>query len=216
MFKKLFKKEFAVEGHIREYLDNINLTRDRFQKAFEVYLNKGLCGDFDFFLKQTHKAESRADDVRYQIQSLMYEKALIPDSRGDILGFLEALDEVPGQMQRILFLIKTQQIVTPDFLVPNFKELIEISLNSCDVLFNQVISLLESRSDIKSKMAEIDQMESLCDHIERRLITDIFQSDLDPFCKLQLRDVVVHIGDISDFADRVSRRVYIISCKRKV
>ena len=65
-------------------------------------------------------------------------------------------------------------------------------------------------------MSEIDQNESHCDHIERLIITKLFESDIDPFQKLQIKDLVDRMGEIADQTDRVSKRVNIISMKRSV
>jgi len=47
-------------------------------------------------------------------------------------------------------------------------------------------------------------------------MTKIFDSDIDPFQKLQLKELAIIMGEISDQADRVSKRVHIISLKRRV
>ncbi len=216
MFKFLFKKEQQVEQLIYRYLENLKITHEHFQNATNLYLERGPCQDFDFLIEQTHKMESKADDIRNEIETMMYEKALVPESRGDILGLLEAIDRIPGLFERILYMTQTQRLNIPDFLVADIKELIRVSLECCDVLIKQVRKLFRKSEAIKSLVVTIDDNESHCDHIERRIITKIFDSDLDPFQKLQLKEMVIQIGEISDQADRVSRRVYIISIKRRV
>lgn len=96
MFKFIFSKEKQAQEALLQYLDVLKAAHENFQKAMEVYIEKGLCEDFSYMLEQTHKWESRADDIRYAIENVMYEKALLPESRGDILGLLESIDELPG------------------------------------------------------------------------------------------------------------------------
>ena len=216
MFQFLFKKEQQVEQLIYQYLDSLKMAEDNFLKAMNVYFQKGFCDEFDFLIEQTHKVESKADDTRYEIETMMYAKALIPESRGDVLGLLEALDQIPGLFELILYMIQTQRLRIPDFLVLDIKELIRVSLECCDLLIKEVEALFKKSGDIRALVSNIDNNESHCDHIERRIITRIFDSDLDPFLKLQLKEMVIQLGEISDQADRVSRRVYIISTKRRV
>jgi predicted phosphate transport protein (TIGR00153 family) len=216
MFQFLFKKEQQVEQLIYQYLDSLKMAQDNFLTAMNVYFEKGFCEDFDFLIEQTHKVESKADDTRYEIETMMYAKALIPESRGDVLGLLEAIDQIPGLFELILYMIQTQRLSTPDFLVLDIKELIRVSLECCDLLIKEVEALFKKSGDIRSLVSNIDNNESQCDHIERRIITRIFDSDLDPFQKLQLKEMVIQLGEISDQADRVSRRVHIISTKRRV
>jgi predicted phosphate transport protein (TIGR00153 family) len=216
MFRFLFKKEHQVEQLIYGYLGNLKMVRENFLKAMNVYFEKGFCEDFEFLIEQTHKLESKADDTRYEIETLMYAKALIPESRGDILGLLEAIDQIPGLFELILYMIQTQRLAVPDFLVLDVRELLGVSLQCCDLLVKEVEALFRKSEEIRSLVATIDNNESHCDHIERRIITRIFDSDLDPFQKLQLKEMVIQMGEISDQTDRVSRRVHIISVKRQV
>jgi len=211
-----FKKQRQVESLIYQYLDNIKITQEYFANAVNACLEKCADGNFDFLTEQTHKFESKADDIREEIKTLMYGKALIPESRGDIMGLMEAIDAIPSLFQLILYMIKTQKLVIPDFIATDIKELIEVSLRSCDLLVEEVEELFKKGKTIRELVAKIDLNESHCDHIERRIITKIFDSDIDPFIKLQLNSLVVRMGDISDHADRVSKRVNIISMKRRV
>jgi predicted phosphate transport protein (TIGR00153 family) len=216
MFKFLFKKEHQIEELIYKYLENIKMTQESFSKALDDCFFDPYCDNFDFYIQQTHKYESRADDIREEIKDLMYRKALIPDSRGDIMGLVETLDEIPGLFETTLYIIQTQKLVLPEFIVKDFTELLRFTLESCDILLKQVEALFRKTDDMKAFTSKIDRIESHCDHIERRIVTRIFDSELDPFEKLQLKELVIHVGNVSDQADRVSRRIYIISIKRRV
>ena len=216
MLKMFSKKQRQIESLIYSYLDNLKITEKRFTEALNTCLKEGVSSDFDFLAEQTHKFESKADDIREEIKALMYGKALIPESRGDIMGLLESIDEIPRIFELLLHMIETQKLVIPGFIVSDIKELIEISLESCDLLFKQVSALFKKSEELRSLVSTIDHNESHCDHIERRVITKIFDSDIDPFQKLQLKELIVNMGEISDQADRVSKRVNIISMKRHV
>ncbi len=216
MFDFLFKKERTLETHIFKYLESFRLTQENFARAFQSCLLDSGCDKFQFYLEQTHKFESRADDIREDIKNLMYGKALIPESRGDIMGLIEALDELPGLFEDVLYAIATEQISLPAFLHQDIREMVEYSLQSVELVAQEVEALFRKNEDIMELAKVIDQNESHCDHIERRLVTSLFQSDLDPFMKLQLKDLFILLGSISDQADRVSRRIHIINIKRRV
>jgi predicted phosphate transport protein (TIGR00153 family) len=192
------------------------MSQQSFDEALNTCLEDGVCDHFDFLTEQTHKFESKADDIREEINTLMYGKALIPESRGDIMGLLEAIDQIPRLFEVILYMIKTQRLVIPDFFILDVKELTEVSLESCDLMIKQIEALFKKTAGMEALVSTIDHNESHCDHIERRIITKIFDSDLDPFEKLQLKEMIVHMGDISDQADRVSKQVNILSMKRRV
>jgi predicted phosphate transport protein (TIGR00153 family) len=216
MFKFLFKKERQVQELIFKYLDNLKKTQEHFEKAMDCYFDFGLGENCDFLIAQTHKFESRADDLRNDIIEMMYSKVLIPESRGDIFRLLESLDLILDHFEAVLFMVQGQKIRIPAFVVPELREFIRVSLECCDLVFRQVEAYFKKTEDIKPLVSTIDSHESRCDHMEREIVSKIFDSDMGPFPKLQLKELVGKIGEISDQADRVSRSVYIINIKRRV
>lgn len=216
MLRFFFKKQRQIESLIYSYLDNLRMSQQHFSEALNICLEEGICGDLDFQTGLTHKFESKADDIREEIKAIMYGKALLPESRGDIMGLLEAMDEVPRLFELVLHMINTQKLLIPEFLIPNIKELLSLCLESCELMLKQVETLIKRTGGIRAFVSTIDHNESHCDHIERRIITKLFDSDLDPFQKLQLKEMIVNVAEISDQVDRVSKRVNIISMKRRV
>ncbi|MBW2661753.1 MAG: DUF47 family protein [Deltaproteobacteria bacterium] len=156
MFNFLFKKENRVEVLIFEYLDLLKLTQESFLEALNSCLEDDKCDEFDFLITQTHKHESKADDICDEINDLMYSKALIPDSRGDIMQLLESIDMIPHYFERVLFVMQTQNLTIPEFLVLDVKDLIRISLECCDLLSKQLALHLKQKLGIRSILSTID------------------------------------------------------------
>jgi predicted phosphate transport protein (TIGR00153 family) len=216
MLNFFFKKELQLEKLIYNYLENLGMIQKHFVKAMNICLKEGASDDFCFLVDQTHKFESRADDLRDEINELMYSRALIPESREDIMALLERVDAIPRSFEQILNMIRTQQIFFPQYLVLDIQELIRVSMESCDLMAKQIDVMIKKKEGIRTLMSTIDQNESHCDHIERRIIVKLFESDLEPFLKLQLKELVIVLGEISDQVDRVSKRVNIMTMKRRV
>jgi predicted phosphate transport protein (TIGR00153 family) len=217
MFKILFRKQHQVQALIMEYLEALKKTQEHFTLALETCLTDDkACGDFGFLSDETHRFESQADDVREQIKTLMYSKILLPESRGDILRLLDGIDHIPRYMEITLNMIKTQMLVIPDFLVADIRELLGASLEACELMSQQVEDLFKRNGQIKELVSIIDEKESQCDKIERRLISTIFESDLDGFQKLQLKELVIYLGEISDHVDVISKQINIMNLKRRV
>jgi len=216
MLNIFFKKELQLEKLIYNYLENLGMIQKHFVKAMNVCLKDGVSDDFCILVDQTHKFESRADDLRDETNELMYSRALIPKSREDIVALLERVDEIPRSFEQILNMILTQKIFFPEFLILDLQELIRVSMESCDLMAKQVDVMIKKKEGVRALMSTIDQNESHCDHIERRIIVKLFESNLEPFFKLQLKELVIVLGEISDQADRVSKRVNIMTMKRRV
>ena len=216
MFSFLFKKENQLDTLIFQYLENLTRTQEHFVKAMETCLDAGVCGQFSFLIDQTHKFESKADEIREEVNLLMYSRALIPESREDIMNLLEHMDVIPRIFELILHLIRTQKLKIPQLIEAETKDLIRISVESCELLIRQVELMLKNKEGIRALLATIDHNESHCDHIERSLMTKVFDSDLEICVKLQLKELIIAMGEISDQADRVSKRVNIMTLKRRV
>lgn len=216
MFGFLFKKQQKIESLIFSYLENFRKTQELFADAFNVCTSDPFCNDFDFLTRQTHKHESRGDDIRDEINELMYGKALLPESREDIMRLLESVDKILGHFETVLHMIKGQQLEIPEFILPEVQELLTNSLESCDLMIEQVEALFSNKEGIRELVSKIDFQESQCDHIERGLISTIFASDLDLCLKMQTKEIVLLLGEISDQVDRVSKRINIIRMKRIV
>ena len=216
MFSFLFKKEDRLKNLIFDYLETLGQTQEVFAEALTTCLSAPHCESFDFLIDRTHKFESKADDIFDEINDLMYGKALIPESRADIMGLLDAVETIPRLFERTLYVIQTQRLVLPDFLVMDVKELIRISLESCELMGKQIRALLERQEGIRSLLNTIDTNESHCDHIERRLTIKLFDSDLPPYDKLQFKELFEQMGEISDRTLWVSRKVNIMRMTRRV
>ena len=216
MFSFLFKKENQLNDLLSSYLENLVKTQEHFVKAMDTCLDEGICGEFAFLIEQTHKFESKADDIRDEINYLMYSRALIPESREDVMNLIEQVEVIPRIFELVLHLIRTQKIKIPDFVLPEVKNLIRMSVESCDLMIKQIDLMLKNRQGIRALMTTIDHNESHCDHIERSLMTKVFDSNLDPIHKIQLKELIIAMGEVSDQADRVSKRVNIMVLKRRV
>jgi len=217
MFRFLFKKQKEVENLIGEYTRSVEIAQEMFLQSMETYFQTGRCSPtFEVLSVETHKTESRTDDILDKIVRLLHEKALVPDLRGDILQLLETADEIPDQFDRILASICNQKIVLHESLTLDYKELLAVSLEACTLTMESVRSILDRGERVARLLFKTDQLESRGDQIEKRIIVRIFESDWDPLQKILLRDLTQRMGDIADSAVQVCRQVNLIVTKRRV
>jgi len=214
---RFFKKQHQVQDLVMKYLEALKMTQESFVTALEVCLSGDqTCVDLGALTDETHRFESHADDVREEIKTLMYGKILLPESREDLMRLLDGIDHIPRYMEIILNIIKTQRLVIPEFLISDIRDLVEASLEACGLMSLQVEDLFKRKGRIQELVSVIDLKESQCDKIERHLISTIFDSELDGFSKLQLKELVIYLGDISDQVDIISKQINIIHLKRRV
>ena len=98
-----------------------------------------------------------------------------------------------------------------------FRELIQINLQAYYLVRKTISNLFENPRITLHSAQEVEKKESSSDHLERKLITQIFTDDsMDNGMRVLLRDLVLVIGSISDRAEETSDRVSIIAIKRQI
>jgi len=210
-----WKKERQVAQSIEDYLRETERCLEAFGEAFEVYFSEGLGERFERLVENTHRSEHAADEKRRAIETTMYDKALIPESRGDILGILESLDLVPNKCESVLYQVWTQNMTIPDEFVEQFKVLIRKNIESHGLLCRTVRDLFGRVREVASSAARVCEAEGQADQVERQLIKAIFRSPMDKADRILLKELILEIGSISDRAENAADRLRITAAKRQ-
>ena len=211
----LWKKEKSIIDKIKTYLDQVDVCRDRFRLSIERLLFKPEDAENPAMLEEVHRSESKADDLRRDIELQLYERALIPESRGDVLGLLETMDVIPGMFQSLCYQFLLERIVFPEQFRERYLHLVDVNIKAYNLVRQAVLGLFYSK-DVKDLTDLVDAVESDSDHIERDLIRDIFSSKLDKADKILFKEIVINTGDISDRAEAVKDRLVLAILKRKI
>ena len=211
----LWKKEKSIIDKIKTYLDQVDVCRDRFRLCIERLLFKPEDAENPAMLEEVHRSESKADDLRRDIELQLYERALIPESRGDVLGLLETMDVIPGMFQSLCYQFLLERIVFPEQFRERYLHLVDVNIKAYNLVRQAVLGLFYSK-DVKDLTDLVDAVESDSDHIERDLIRDIFSSKLDKADKILFKEIVINTGDISDRAEAVKDRLVLAILKRKI
>ena len=94
-----------LKSHEKELMNSINLFLDNILKInnlFKILLQKYFDQNFkdvQTVTDQISELESECDSLRRDVERRIYSETLIPEIRGDVLGMLENLDKIPGQIQ---------------------------------------------------------------------------------------------------------------------
>jgi predicted phosphate transport protein (TIGR00153 family) len=212
-----WKKETTVEKMMLRYFERCDTCFQMFEKAVGVFFDTGQGASFEAAVQKAHEAESAADDMRREIELTLYGKALLPDSRGDLLGLLESFDRMPNMAETVLFALRCQRIELPPDLMPQYKRLVEINLQSYYLCRRAVDALLSNPKVTLHATKEVDEKESESDRVEREMLCQVFDSDrYDTGQKLLFKDLILLIGSISDRAEAVADRIGIVAIKRQI
>lgn len=216
VFDFFLRKQRLIENHVFDYLEQWGKCLEDFKSAMDAYLTEGLGEKFDYYVEHTHKMESRADDLRKKIEWEMYSKALLPESRGDILGLLETMDKIPNKAESILYQIQLQRLRWPEELTPSLRRIVDLTCEAIQLVYEAAKALISQEGDIHQLADGIDDKESECDHAERDIIARIFAMDIDTAEKALLKELIIELGTLTDRAENVSDRLTLLSVKRRV
>ena len=217
MVAMLFKnKQKIIESKLASYRDQVSQCMAGFQNAFRQYIDSSDRAELEENLTTAHRAESQADDTRRAIEEMMYSQALFPESRGDVLGLLEAMDRVPNKAEQSMRTLLHQHVKVPSELGPRVLELVDVSCRCVDAMLDGTANLFSDFASAMVAVNNIDRLESEADQIESDLVEKIFSSSLDGVEKILLRDLVDDLADISDRAENVGDRIRITVAKRRV
>ena len=212
---KLWKKQESIFSKIQVYFEKTDKTRDVFKKTATDLINQDADSSLADAVEAVHAAEHQADTQRRGVILELYKKALIPESRGDILGLLESFDELPNTFQAVCNAIFFQNVKIPENYKARFIDLVNVNIEAYNLTKDAAFCLFKEE-DLLNKCELICDKERESDAAERALIRDIFKSDIELAEKLLLKGVISIIGHISDTAEDVSDRIELAIIKRKI
>jgi len=211
-----WKKQADIKKMIDSYLDMVDSCIRQFHQSMMRFLSTGCTQEFAWEVEETHKFESAADDLRRKIQMTLYGKALLPDSRGDLLLLLEFYDQIPSAAEDALFLTKVLCLEIPADMLEGIENLVEVNVEAYRRVRESMNTLFENPNETLYQTRGVDAKESESDRIERGLIEQIFKSDMDSGEKMLFKELVQLIGKISDQAENTADRIGIVAIKRQI
>lgn len=209
-----FKKNLKLMAMLDEYLNVAKETVLQFQTAILYLLENGQDDHFIMMAEKTHQSESNADDIRRRIELFLYEKSLMPETRRDLLLIIETIDRVPNRAERIIYMYVTQKTKIHPAIENELKELLNLSVETFGETIKATLDCFGQMSNVKEANRIVDNNESLGDHLERKMVTKIFESDLDVGEKILQKEFVLEFGAICDLCESVLDRIVICSVKR--
>lgn len=211
----LWGKQKKIEALVIKHLNKVVETLDNFQDSLYSYLD-GDIDQADRLALATHKAESRADDIRREVEAELLGGALLAPSRRNILEIIERVDGLANAGEAALDYIMLQHIQIPNEIKEQLhgigEKTGEISREvkqAMQMMFDDIGQVTEHTKAIEIKEGEIDRL-------ERDAIKIVFEMDIDLAEKLQLRGMIEQLVEISDRAEDLSDRIDIVVVERKL
>jgi predicted phosphate transport protein (TIGR00153 family) len=215
IFDYLFRHQREIENLYGSYLDVWDSCVEIFEGALALYLHEGVTEDFACKVREIRRAESNADELRRTIEYRMYQKSLLPESRGDIVGLLEQLDRIPNRTESVLVTLSLLKVEFPPELVKEAELLLRETVQALNTLLLMARQVFHIEEDMHPLVVAIDQGESRCDFFEREMLTRLFEMELPTIQKLSLREVIMLCAGLTDLAENTADRLLMVGAKRR-
>lgn len=212
--KEIFGAQRFIDQELEEYFENLEAITPAMREAVKTYLSGDLEKFFPLF-QQINDLENRMDALRRDIESLLYGRRLLPDTRGDILGLLENLDRIPNRIQATIRELRLQKILIPERLHGVLTTLADRGVGIVHVLVKALRAFLSNPRRVREVVKEVSRLEHEADLIEHEAVAATFDDrSLELSHKMQLRYLIDNLGSICDITEDVGDRIMICALKR--
>jgi uncharacterized protein len=207
----------TLELDMGRYFSLIDQGALLLEESLKRYLENRM-EEFEQKNAEIDTVEHDADMLRRQIKHRLYAEMLIPDSRGDVLGLLETLDNVLDVAKHVTthFSIETPEICP--ILRDDFRELTETAVKAVLELTLAVRAFFSDVYRVSEHLDKVHFWEHEADQIEERLKRRAFSTDeIKLFSRrVHMRYFAERISLVADEAEEVAERLAVYAIKRNL
>ncbi len=108
-FTRASGREKQIQAKLDQYFDALRQIGCRQREALIGDLDQDK-QSFTDLLEAINALESRLDGIRRDIEMEIYGRRLLPDTRDDVLGMLEGIDQIPNRIQSVTRNLQLQKV----------------------------------------------------------------------------------------------------------
>jgi hypothetical protein len=207
-------REKQIQAKLDQYFDALRQIGCRQREALNGYLDQDE-QSFTELLEAINALESRLDGIRRDIETEIYGRRLLPDTRDDVLGLLEGIDKIPNRIQSVTRNLQLQNVDIPSLLKGDLRQLSDQIVEAIQILIKICYAFLSKPAEVRGLVSQLSRLEHEADLVEERAIAVVFDApDLELAHKIQLQGLIDRIGSMCDLAEDVGDRLVVASLKR--
>jgi uncharacterized protein len=210
-------KAKTLQLDLDRYFSLVDQSALLLEEAIKKYLD-GNMDSFETKSTEIDKLENDADVLRRQIKHRLYAEMLIPESRGDVLGLLETLDNVVDISKHVAMHFSIEKPEILPCLKDDFRELTETSVKAVMELTLAVRAFFRELYRVTDHLDKVHFWEHEADVIEERLKRKAFSTDeFKLFSKrVHMRYFAERIARVADESEAVAERLAVYAIKRTI
>jgi len=211
----LFKKKSKVQKLIQEQVSLVAQGLGFLKEAVELYLEGDKEG-CELKTRVVEQMETKADEAKREAEKTLYEGMYLPLFREDLLDLMELIDDVADEAERIADFLSIENPEIPSPWNEKIREIIEKGILAFNLFRESFMFLHEDTQKAFSHAHKVKEVEKEVDRLQDGLNREIFQSNLQLAHKIQLRDLVIRTGFISDSSENAADKISMISIKKRI
>jgi len=210
-----WKKGEIVQELVLKHIAHVQQAMALFAQATRAYFNEKDAQAATQLMRETHQAESKADDVRREVERTMVQGALLAPSRRQLLLLVDRVDSLANAAQATLHYLLGQSVAVPKEIEPAVLRILE----ETEALFGEVECGIRSlfSGDGKAVLAcaeRIDQHESAVDRLETEATRALFDMSIELAMKLHVHGYIERLVEISDRAEDLADQMALVAAER--
>lgn len=150
------------------YIDRVEKAALIMMEGLKAYMNNKF-DRFDEYTSELSDLESKADTLRRDIKYKIYTYMLIPESRGDVLGVLETLDDVIDRTEKVMEDFSIEKPEIPKIMKEDFLDLIELSYKAMYELAKGARAFFTELKLVNDYVNKVHFYEHEADKVEKAL-----------------------------------------------
>ena len=211
----LFQKTKLLEQQVDDYLNIATDAGLYFKRGIRLYMDDRI-QEFEDLLASVRDLEHQADRLKQQVETHLYVQTLIPESRGDVLGILENMDDIINRIKSTLLEFSVEKPEIPSEYKNDYIELTDRVVVAFEQVITATRSFFKNIDDVSHHAHKVSFYEEEADTIAENLKRKVFATDLRLSHKHHLRYFTLHIDTVADLAEDLAERVNISANKRSI
>jgi len=211
-----FRKGRKIEELVLRHLKQVDATLVAFHESLIAYVVEKDIEKAKEYAFKTHNEEGRADDIRREVEVELLAGALLAASRRDILEIIEQVDRLANSGEATLDTLLLERIDIPEEIVTYIVQIAEETGKIREEVNFALHALFHDPANTTVHTKEIENLEGNVDRLERETLKTIFKMDIELARKLQLREFIEDLVEISDRAEDLSDRIDIMVAERSL
>lgn len=210
----LFKKNKLLLENITKCLDLCLKITDLFEKGLLSYIKNGPDAFFEKNLFEMIEIEKDTVKLMKKIESTLYKKSLLPESREDILNILEEIHAIVDQIKNTLIKIYYQNMKWPETLTEKTEEMIKENTRCVPLIKNMVRGYFLRKNDIKDLNNSVGAIERTVDLLLMETCKMLFENQkISLPLKVIHREIIHEICSVSDLCEKTAHLINIMHIK---